>query len=159
MLDAMDASVVQGVLETHFGFIWGLRVLVWLGVGGVLLLIYRREELPVMRPATLSAAGLAMTRGFGSRPQLALLLVLLGFLGISPALAGHANAQDPTAVLLPVERGARDRDQRLDRRPRDAALRAPERDAPLPLPDRGRLLAAVLSRFSTIAGGASPSSC
>jgi copper transport protein len=152
VLDAMDPSVVQGVLETHFGFIWGIRVLVWLGLGGTLLLVYSREELPVMRPATLSAAGLALSRGFGTRPQLAVLLLLLGFLGISPALSGHANAQDPTAILLPSTAA------------HVIAISVwigglvmllfvlPSATRLLELPDRGRLLAGVLSRFSTMAG-------
>jgi copper transport protein len=152
VFDAMGISVIQGVLETHFGLIWGLRVLAWLGLGGVLLLVYAREQLPVMRPATLSAAGLALTRGFGSKPQLAVLLALLGFLGISPALAGHANAQDPTAVLLPSTAAhviamsvwIGGLVMLLVVLPRATRL--------LELPDRSRLLAAVLSRFSTIAG-------
>jgi copper transport protein len=152
LFDAMGASVVQGVLETHFGLIWGLRVLVWLGLGGTLVLVYRRETMPAVRPATLSAAGLALTRGFGSRPQLAVLLALLAFLGVSPALAGHANAQDPTAVLLPSTSA------------HVVAMSVwigglamllfvlPSATRLLELPDRGRLLAAVLARFSTIAG-------
>jgi copper transport protein len=152
VLDAMDLSVVQGVLETHFGLIWGLRVLVWLGVAGTLVLVYRREALPAMRPATLSAAALAPSRGFGSRPQLAVLIALLGFLGISPALAGHANAQDPTAILLPSTSA------------HVIAMSVwigglvmllfvlPSATRQLVLPDRSRLLAAVLSRFSTMAG-------
>ena len=78
--------------------------------------------------------------------------MLLGFLGISPALAGRANARDPTAVLLPSNAGhviaisvwIGGLAMLLFVLP--SATRTP------PLPDRGRLLAAVLSRFSTIAG-------
>lgn len=150
--DAISASVVQGVLETHFGLIWGLRSLVWLAFGAVLVLVYRRDEVPVLRPATLSAAGLALSRGFGSRAQLLLLLALLAFLAVSPALAGHANAQDPTAVLLPSTTA------------HVVAISVwvgglamllfvlPSATRLLTLPDRGRLLAGVLARFSTIAG-------
>jgi len=77
---------------------------------------------------------------------------LLALLGISPALAGHANAQDPTAVLLPANAA------------HVIAISAwigglamllfvlPRATRLLELPDRARLLAAVLSRFSTIAG-------
>ena len=152
LLDAFDPSVVQGVVETHFGLIWGLRVLVWLALGGALLLAYRREELPVMRPATLSAAGLALPRGFGDRRQLTVMVALLALLGISPALAGHANAQDPTAVLLPsnaahviaISVWIGGLAMLLLVLPGATRLLAP--------PDRGRLLAGVLSRFSTIAG-------
>jgi copper transport protein len=152
LLDALGTSVVWGVLETHYGLIWGLRLLVWLGLGCVLALAYRREKLPVLQPATLSAAGLALPRGFGDRRLLSLVLVLLALLGISPALAGHANAQDPTAILLPstvahvialsIWIGGLVM----------LLLVLPWSTRLLPLPDRSRLLAGVLSRFSAIAG-------
>jgi copper transport protein len=151
VLDALDPAVVRGVLETHFGFVWGARILVWVALGAATVLAFRRAELPAMRPATLSAAGLALARPLGGR-HLTAMLVLLALLGISPSLAGHANAQSPTAVLLPS----------------NAAhvfaisvwlgglvmllVALPGATRRLALPDRGRLLAAVLSRFSTMAG-------
>lgn len=152
VLDAMSPSVVRQVVETHFGSIWGARLLVWLALGGVLLLAYRRKVVPVLKPATLSSAGLALPRGFGSSTYLGAIVVLLALLAVSPAVAGHADAQNPTALLLPsttlhvvamsvwvgglamlvfVLRGAM---------------------KPLELVGRGRLLASVLVRFSTIAG-------
>jgi copper transport protein len=152
VLDAMSQSVIRDVLETHFGLLWGIRVLVWIGLGGALLLAYRRKELPVMRPATLSSAGLALPRGFGNLSQLMPILILLAFLGVSPALAGHANAQDPTALLLPgttahviaISIWIGGLAMLLFVLP--GAMRA------LDLVSRGRLLASVLVRFSTIAG-------
>lgn len=152
LLDGMSWSVVRQVLETHFGSIWGARFLVWLAFGGTVLLAYRRRTMPVMRPAALSSDGLALPRGLGSSRYLGVMLVLLSLLAVSPAVAGHADAQNPTAVLLPsttlhvlsisvwigglamlvfVLRGAM---------------------RPLELVSRGRLLANVLVRFSTIAG-------
>jgi len=153
LFNAASPSVVQGVLETHFGLIWGLRSLVWLGLGGVLALAFLRENVPAMRPATLSAAGLALPRvGSGDRRLLSLGLVLAAFLGVSPAVAGHADAQNPTAVLLPataahviaVSVWIGGLAMLLFVLPRATRL--------LRLPDRSRLLAAVLVRFSTIAG-------
>ena len=152
LVDALGATVVRGVLETHFGLIWGLRTLVWLGLGATLVLVYRRERVPAMRPVTLSAAGLALARGYGSRPQLALLVVLLAFLGISPALAGHANAQDPTAVLLPAVSAHVIAISVWIGGLAMLLFVLPSATRLLQLPDRGRLLAAVLSRFSTMAG-------
>ena len=152
LLDALSWSVVRQVLETHFGSIWGARLLVWLALGGTVLLAYLRGAMPVMRPATLSSDGLALPRSFGNRGYLGVMLVLLALLALSPAVAGHADAQNPTAILLPsttlhvvaisvwigglamlvfVLRGA---------------------ISPLDLVNRGRLLASVLVRFSTIAG-------
>jgi len=152
VFDALDVDVIQGVVETHFGLIWGLRVLVWLGLGLTLVFVYRQAELPALRPATLSAAGLALSRGFGSRGQLAILLALLAFLGISPALAGHANAQDPTAVLLPSTSAHVIAMSVWIGGLAMLLFVLPKATRLLELPDRGRLLAAVLSRFSTIAG-------
>lgn len=150
--DAVDVQVLQGVLETHFGLIWGLRILAWLGLGGALLLVYRREGLPALKPATLSAAGVAFSRGFGSRPQLVVVIAMLAFLGISPALAGHANAQDPTAVLLPSTSAHVIAMSVWIGGLAMLLVVLPRATRQLELPDRGRLLAAVLSRFSTMAG-------
>ena len=152
LLDAVSPSVVRGVLETHFGLIWGLRLLVWLGLGGVLVLAYRREKLPAMQPATLSAAGLALPRGFGDRRQLSVMLVLVALLGISPALAGHANAQDPTAVLLPSTAAHVIATSIWIGGLAMLLFVLPRATRLLELPDRSRLLAGVLWRFSTIAG-------
>ena len=106
----------------------------------------------MMQPAALGSTGLALPRGLGSSRYLGVMLVLLALLTLSPAVAGHADAQNPTALLLPsttlhvvaisiwigglamlvfVLRGAM---------------------RPLDLVNRGRLLASVLVRFSTIAG-------
>ena len=152
LLDAMGPTVVREVVETHFGFVWGARVLAWILLGGVLLLAYRRKEVPVMKPATLSSAGLALPRGFGSTRHLVPVLTLLALLAVSPAFAGHANAQDPTAILLPsttahvlaISIWVGGLVMLLFVLPR--AMRA------LDLVGRGRLLASVLLRFSTIAG-------
>jgi copper transport protein len=152
VFDGMRASVVRDVVETHFGLLWGIRVLVWIALGGALLLAYRSKEMPVLRPATLGSAGLALPRRFGNTWQLTPLLALLAFLAVSPALAGHANAQDPTALLLPstalhvfaISVWLGGLGMLLFVLPR--AMRA------LDLASRGRLLAGVLARFSTIAG-------
>lgn len=152
LLDAMRWTVVRDVLETHFGLLWGIRLLVWVVLGQALVLVYRRRELPVMRPATLSSAGLVLPRRLGNLWHVTPLLVILAFLAISPALAGHANAQDPTALLLP-----------------STTLHVvaisiwvgglamllfvlPGAMGALDLANRTRLLAGVLARFSTIAG-------
>jgi copper transport protein len=152
VFDGMRPSVVADVVETHFGLIWGIRVLVWLAFGGLLALVYRSSEMPVLRPATLSSAGLALPRRLGSVWQLTPLLAMLAFLAVSPALAGHADAQDPTALLLPsttlhvlaISIWLGGLAMLLFVLP--GAMRA------LDLPSRGRLLAGVLARFSTIAG-------
>lgn len=150
LVDALSTSVVRGVLETHFGLVWGVRILLWLGLGAFFVLAFRKE-MPALRPATLSAAGLALPRPLGG-PQLTVLLVLLAFLGVSPALAGHANAQSPTAVLLPSNAAHVFAISIWVGGLAMLLFALPHATRKLALPDRGRLLAGVLARFSTMAG-------
>ena len=50
---ALDPSVVREVLGTRFGRIWGLRVLDWLLLGGVLAAGAGARTIPVLRPAAV----------------------------------------------------------------------------------------------------------
>ena len=95
---ALDKQIVQDVLDTRFGTVWGIRMLVWLGFGAVLLGSLSAARRPVLRPASVGATGLAQPRP--SPVWLALLALPLGFLVISPALAGHASLEKPTAILV-----------------------------------------------------------
>ena len=96
--DALDKQIVQDVLDTRFGTVWGIRALVWLGFGVVLLGSLSAARRPVLRPASVGATGLAQPRL--SPLWVGLLALPLGFLVISPALAGHASLEKPTAVLV-----------------------------------------------------------
>jgi copper transport protein len=99
---ALDASVVREVLGTRFGTVWGLRVLAWLTLGGVLLAGASRGAVTVLRPAAVGAAGVAPAPA-PSRGVLAALAVPVAFLLVSPALAGHATTLHPVAALLPLD--------------------------------------------------------
>jgi copper transport protein len=151
---ALDSSVWQEVLHTRFGSIWGPRVLVWLGLGAVLLPALALGRRPVLKWASLGATGLVLPRT-SSPPALAFLALLalpLGFLVLSPALAGHASLQHPAFVTVPanvlhvfavcVWTGG----LALLLFVLPAATRQLERE------DRTRLLAAAVGRFSTVAG-------
>jgi copper transport protein len=146
---ALDSQILGDVLDTRFGTVWGIRLLVWLGLGAVLLGALSTARRPVLRPASVGATGLAPAR-FG-RVTLLLLAVPLGFLVVSPALSGHASLEDPPAVLLPAN-----------------AIHVfamsvwvaglalllfvlPGATRVLDPPDRTRLLAATLTRFSPVA--------
>jgi copper transport protein len=146
---ALDTQILGDVLDTRFGTVWGIRILVWLGLGAVLLGALSPARRPVLRPASVGATGLAPAR-FG-RMALLLLAVPLGFLVISPALSGHASLEKPSAVLVPANAI-----HVLAMSIWVAGLvlllfvlpRATRRLEP---PDRTRLLAATLTRFSPIA--------
>jgi copper transport protein len=98
---AVDPAVIGDVLGTRFGTVWGLRLIAWLGVAGLLLAPVAGLRVPALRQATLGATGVAI-----APPATALgataLAVLLGFLCLTPALAGHASATDPTWLLIPA---------------------------------------------------------
>jgi copper transport protein len=148
---ALDSEIVGDVLGTRFGTVWGLRVLVWLGLSGALLAALSTARSPVLRPASVGATGLALPRVRRRPLPLTVLLLPLAFLAVSPALAGHASLQSPTGLLVPaniahvvaVSIWTGGLVLLL------AALPAATRR--LEPGDRTRLLAAVLARFSTIA--------
>jgi copper transport protein len=99
---ALDASVVREVLGTRFGTIWGLRVIAWLVLGGVLLAGASTRAVAVLRPAAVGAAGVAPAP-IPTRGVLAALALPAAFLLVSPALAGHATTLHPVAALLPLD--------------------------------------------------------
>jgi copper transport protein len=144
--DALSAGVVGDVLATRFGLFWGLGFVAWLLVAGPV--VARRDVVPVLRPASVGATGLALP----GRTQLVALGIPLAALAFLPAFGGHASVQSPVAVLLPANVlhvasisawlggiGAL-----------VLALRAATRR--LESADRTRLLAAVVGRFSALAG-------
>ena len=54
---ALDSQIVRDVLDTRFGTVWGIRMLVWLGFGAVLLGSLSAARRPVLRPASVGATG------------------------------------------------------------------------------------------------------
>jgi copper transport protein len=148
---ALKPDTVKEVLSTRWGTAWGVRVLVWLGLGVVLAGTLARSRQPVLRPASVGATGLALERPF-SPIALALIALPLGFLALSPALAGHASVQSPTGVLMPANVI-----HVIAISVWTAGLAVllfvlPRATRELEPPDRSRLLAANLIRFSGIAG-------
>jgi copper transport protein len=147
---ALDPTVIGDVLGTRFGTVWGLRFLDWLLLGVALLAAVAGARLPVLRPASLGAAGLAATR-LASARMLAALALLLGFLVVSPGLSGHAGTTDPELVVM-----TSDTLHVLAMSVWMGGLVAllvvlPAATRRVEAPDRTRLLAACLSRFSPLA--------
>ena len=143
--EAMRADVIGDVLGTRFGVVWALGFAAWLAVG---VLAAAPRPVPVLRPAAVGATGLALPR----TTRLAALAVPLAALSALPALGGHASVQPPVALLAPANvlhviamsawlGGV-------------AVLVLVLRSATVRLEggERTRLLAAVVARFSTLAG-------
>jgi copper transport protein len=143
--EALDADVIGDVLGTRFGAFWALGFAAWLAVG---VLAAAPRPVPVLRPAAVGATGLALP----PTTRLAFLAVPLVALSALPALGGHAGVQSPVALLTPANvlhviamsgwlGGV-------------AVLVLVLRTATGRLEggERTRLLAAVVARFSTLAG-------
>jgi copper transport protein len=148
---ALKPDTIKEVLGTRWGTVWGIRILVWLGLGVVLAGALARGRQPVLRPASVGATGLALRRSFGPL-SLALLALPLGFLAISPALAGHASLQSPTGVLIPANVIHVLAISVWSAGVAVLVLALKRATQELEPPDRARLLAANLVRFSTAAG-------
>ena len=101
---SLKSAVIDNTLESRFGEVWALRAADW-ALLGALLLVTRalgRDVVPALRPAEPGGEGPALTR----RPPLwALVPIGLGaaYLAFTPALAGHASIQSPTAVFFPSD--------------------------------------------------------
>jgi copper transport protein len=81
---SLRSSIISNTLGSRFGWVWGVRALVWLAIGAALL---------------------AGARGGARRRRIAKLALALGalYLVLTPALAGHASIQSPVAVFFPVD--------------------------------------------------------
>ena len=143
--EALSADVIGDVLGTRFGLVWALGAAAWLLVG---VLAAAPRPVPVLRPAAVGATGLALPR----TTRLTVLAIPLLALSALPALGGHASVQSPVALLTPANV--------LHVIAMSAwlggvavlvlVLRAAT--ARLEAGERTRLLAAVVARFSTLAG-------
>jgi copper transport protein len=143
LIQALD--VIGDVLGTRFGTVCALGIAAWLLVAA---LAAAPRPVPVLRPASVGATGLALPR----TGRLAALAVPLAALATSPALGGHASVQPPVAVLLPANvlhvlaMGAWLGGIAV------LALAVRSATVRLEAGERTRLLAAVVVRFSALAG-------
>lgn len=101
---ALHWKIIDSVLHTRFGWVWGTRVLVFAASGALLAALKStgRGVAPVLRPAALGAGGLALESP--ARRWLPLLaLPPAAYLAITPALSGHASVQSPRGLLFPLD--------------------------------------------------------
>ena len=122
--DALSTSVIGDVLGTRFGLVWGVGLLVWLLVGG---LAAARAPAPVVA-------------------------VPLAALAALPALGGHGSVQSPVALLLPANILHVVAISAWFGGVAVLVLALRRATARLEAGERTRLLAAVVGRFSALAG-------
>lgn len=80
---SLKGSILDNTLESRFGEVWAARTLVWVALGGVLV-VSRSRRCPAR--ACISAAALGAC-----------------LLAISPALSGHPSVQGPRGVFFPAD--------------------------------------------------------
>jgi copper transport protein len=81
---SLKGAILENTLESRFGEVWGLRAVVWLALGCVLLLA--GASWPRLRRWMILALGLGAA-----------------YLACTPALAGHASTQSPIGVFFPAD--------------------------------------------------------
>ena len=102
---SLSGTIVSDTLHSRFGEVWGLRGIVWVALGALLVAVRARRRataIPVLRAATPGGEGPVV----GPRPSRAVLGVLgvgAALLVMTPALSGHAGVQSPTGVFFPVD--------------------------------------------------------
>jgi copper transport protein len=135
---SLKAPVIEGTLESRFGWVWGSRAIVWLALGAVLALTHAisRSSLVAQRVPRVSVALLAL----GS-----------AYLAITPALAGHASIESPTGVFFAADSIHVLAASLWVGGVACLLLALPAATGRLEAGERSRLLAATLVRFSTLA--------
>jgi copper transport protein len=101
---SLKSSIVNNTLESRFGKVWGLRAIDWALIGALLLVARAmgRDIVPVLRAGASDASAPVQARR-PPRLMLTLLVLACAYLAITPALAGHASIQSPTAVFFPSD--------------------------------------------------------
>jgi copper transport protein len=145
---SLKRPIVQSTLESRFGWVWGVRALVWLALGALLALWHDRHRRGAGAAGTHSntaAAGAVLTAG-----------LVLGtvYLLITPALAGHASVQSPTWVFFPSDAIHVAAGSVWVGGIACLLFALPAATGRLAPPRRSRLLAATLAHFSPLALGA-----
>jgi copper transport protein len=101
---SLKATVIENTLDSRFGEVWGVRAIVWLALGALLLYARppRRAAVPVLAPGALGADGPTRRPG-SSRWIVGVAGAGSLYLATTPALSGHASVQSPTWVFLPSD--------------------------------------------------------
>ena len=152
---SLKSSIVDNTLESRFGEVWGLRAIVWILLGALLVATRAlgKGAIPALGPDVRGDGTLQPSR----RPTRAVLvLVALGssYLAITPALAGHASIESPVGVFFPSDVLHVLSGSVWVGGIACLLLAVPRATRRLEGPERSRLLLATLARFSPIALGA-----
>ena len=96
---ALDPDVIEPITDTRVVEAWGLRLLVWMLLGALLLRSLRWRRAPMLRRAALGAEGSALGPN-PSRVQALLLIAAAAALATTAAMASHSWTESPRALLI-----------------------------------------------------------
>jgi copper transport protein len=101
---AINGHILNTVLDSRFGWVWGTRGLTWIAFGLMLAVAarLRPHAVPVLTPVALGADG-AVLHPARNRLALAGGAAPAAYLAITPALSGHASVASPRGVLFPAD--------------------------------------------------------
>jgi copper transport protein len=97
---SVQGSVLETTLRSRFGEVWSARAVDWV----LLALVFALGR--VLRADAIPALGTDSEVGRVRQPPIATVLLLAAgclYLGIAPALAGHASVESPVGVFLPAD--------------------------------------------------------
>ncbi len=92
---SLKRELVESTLESRFGWVWGVRALVWLALG-LALILSRRRNAGALSSAPPRAS--IVSRSIDGALALGSL-----YLVATPALAGHASVESPRGVFFPSD--------------------------------------------------------
>jgi copper transport protein len=96
---ALDADAVDAVSDTRPVRAWTVRLALWLLIGIAVLVVVRPRRAPGLRRAALGAVGTAPAPGL-SRPQAAMLGAALVALALTAPIGGHSGTYSPSGLLV-----------------------------------------------------------
>jgi copper transport protein len=153
---AVDSGLIHDVLDTRFGEVWKLRFTAF-GVLASLLLFLPPTTAAIWasRHASDRDAAVAGDRprraGYGRAFWVAACAAACAYLVVSPAIGGHARATDGSALLVPLDIVHVAAMSAWVGGVASLLLVVPAATRTLDAPDRTRLLALLVTRFSTLA--------
>jgi copper transport protein len=101
---SVNGTILSDTLTDRFGEVWGLRGIVWVLLGALLIAsrVCAREAILVRGSATPDGGAIAISP-HTRRALIAAGGVSAALLAITPALSGHASVQSPTGVFVTAD--------------------------------------------------------
>jgi copper transport protein len=101
---SVNGTILGDTLTSRFGEVWGLRAIVWVLLGALLIAsrVCTREAVPARGPAAPDGDVISVSP-LTRRALIAAGGVSAAFLAITPALSGHASVQSPTGVFVAAD--------------------------------------------------------